>query len=90
MLIAINILFFVSPYYTVYHGINQVNNYGRNQPKTRVKQKNIFLLYKYNKYYITKSSTSFHLGGLSSHIRCGRVPIIRTKTGGTKNKKYMA
>ena len=61
--------FFVSPYYTVYDGINQVNNYGRNQPKTRVKQKNILLLHKYNSYYITKFSTSFHLGGLSSHIR---------------------
>jgi hypothetical protein len=48
------------------------------------------LLHKYNSNCITKSSTSFHLGGLSLHIRCGGVPITRTKTGGTKNKKYMA
>ena len=81
--------FFVSPYYTVYDGINQVNNYGRNQPKTRVKQKNIFMLHKYNTYYITKSSTSFHLGGLCEHIRAARSPLLRTKTGGDKNKKYM-
>ena len=90
MSIAIDILFFVSPYYTVYNGINQVNNYGRNQPKTRVKKKIILLLHKYNRECITKSSTSFHLGGLSSHIRCEGVPIIRTKTGGDKNKKYLA
>jgi len=58
------ILLFVSPYYRVNNGISQVNNYGRIQPKTGVKKKNTLLLYKYNKYYITKSSTSFHLGGL--------------------------
>jgi len=77
MLIAINILFFVSPDYTVIDGINQVNNYGVNQPKTRVKRKNILLLHKYNKCYIHKSSTSFHLGGLSSHIRCGEGPFYK-------------
>ena len=53
-------LIFISPYYTVYDGINQVNNHGGNQPKTRVKQKNILLLHKYNSNCITKSSTSFH------------------------------
>ena len=81
--------FFVSPYYTVNDGINQVNNYGRNQPKTRVKQKNIFMLHKYNTYYITKFSTSFHLGGLWPHIRCDRVPIKKEQTGGGKNQKYL-
>jgi len=76
--------FFVSPYYTVNDGINQVNNYGRNQPKTRVKQKIILLLHKYNTHYITKSSTSFHLGGLWPHIRCDRVPIKRTRLVATR------
>jgi len=61
--------YYNSPYYRVIHGISQVKDYGRNQPKTRVKQKNILLLRKYNSNCIPKSSTSFHLGGLSSHIR---------------------
>ena len=78
MLIAINILFFVSPYYMVNDGISQVNNYGGIQPKTRVKQKIIFLLHKYNRCYIPESSTSFHLGGPCEHIRCFRVPFLRT------------
>ena len=90
MLIAINILFFVSPYYTVYDGINQVNNYGRKQPKTRVKQKIIFMLQKYNRKCIPKSSTSFHLGGPCSRIRAARSLLLRTKTGGDKNQKYLA
>ena len=51
---------FVNPYYTVINGINQVNNYGRNPPKTRVKQKISFLLLKLSTGYIDKSSTSFH------------------------------
>jgi hypothetical protein len=71
--------YYNSPYYTVYDGINQVNNHGGKQPKTRVKEKNILLLHKYNSNCITKSSTSFHLGGLSLHIRCGGVPFLRNK-----------
>jgi len=37
------ILLFVSPYYRVIDGISQVKDYGRNPPKTRVKEKNILL-----------------------------------------------
>ena len=55
-----NLALLYSPYYTVNDGINQVNNYGRKQGKTRVKQKIIFILRILSTVYITKFSTSFH------------------------------
>ena len=74
----------------VIDGISQVNNYGGIPPKKLVKKKITLLLHKYNRECITKSSTSFHLGGLQAHTRCAGVPFTRTKTGGDSTKKYMA
>jgi hypothetical protein len=44
----------------VIDGISQVNNHGGNQPKNLVKKKITLLLHEYNRWCITKSSTSFH------------------------------
>jgi len=55
-----NLALLYSPYYTVIDGINQVNNYGRKQGKTRVKGKLTFTLRNFSAECITKFSTSFH------------------------------
>ena len=69
-------------------GISQVNNYGGNQPKNLVKKKITLLLHKYNRYCITKSSTSFHLGGLWGAFVAPE-SLFKGHCSDDKNQKYL-